>query len=200
MTAPHASTTPTEVGLDTDFDGLRAAADQIIKHYKGGIYLHDTFGNHPILGKVHGFTPTKWDTRMLDLADHVACWSRDPSTQVGVVIVRPDNTVASMGFNGFPRGVNDDPARYEDKAIKYPMVVHAEANAITTAREPLHGYTLYGNLAPCCDCTGLLIQAGIKRVVTPPPTLEVFERWKDSMDMAATMMQEAGVMYLWATS
>jgi deoxycytidylate deaminase len=36
-------------------------------------------------------------------------WSKDPSTKVGAVIVRPDLTVASIGYNGFPRGMSDDP-------------------------------------------------------------------------------------------
>jgi dCMP deaminase len=51
----------------------------------------------------------KWDARFLDLARHVATWSRDPSTQTGAVIVRPNRTIASVGYNGFPRDCNDDP-------------------------------------------------------------------------------------------
>ena len=61
----------------------------------------------------------KWDKRFIELADHVAQWSRDPSTKVGAVIVRTDKTVASMGFNGFPRGVDDAEGRYLDKPTKY---------------------------------------------------------------------------------
>lgn len=143
-------------------------------------------------------TPSQWDKRMLHLCNTVAEWSKDPSTKVGVVIMRPDRTVASLGFNGFPPGVADTPSRYADRKIKYPMVVHAEANAIITAREPLHGYTLFGNLAPCCDCTGMLIRAGIVRVLTPEPKKDEYERWRDSMDMAAMMMAEAGIVYEWA--
>jgi dCMP deaminase len=94
----------------------------------------------------------KWDTRFLDLAALVASWSKDPSTKVGAVIVRPDRTVASLGYNGFPRGVADTESRYEDRETKYQLVVHAEANAIISAGESVKGMTMYGTLFPCCDC------------------------------------------------
>ena len=106
-----------------------------------------------------------WHNRFLDLASVIAQWSKDPSTKVGAVITRPDRTIASVGYNGFPRGVDDAPEIYEDRPTKYMRVVHAEANAILSAREPLHGYTLYVYpLHPCSNCSGLIIQAGIKRV------------------------------------
>ena len=44
----------------------------------------------------------KWDARFLDLAVYVADWSKDPSTKVGAVLVRPDRTIAALGFNRFP--------------------------------------------------------------------------------------------------
>ena len=44
-----------------------------------------------------------WDQRFIALADHIGQWSKDPSTQQGAVIVRPDKTIAATGFNGFPR-------------------------------------------------------------------------------------------------
>lgn len=46
----------------------------------------------------------KWDARFLDLAVFIGDWSKDPSTKVGAVLVRPDRTIAGLGFNGFPRG------------------------------------------------------------------------------------------------
>ena len=50
-----------------------------------------------------------WDMRFAQLAKLVSLWSKDPSTKVGSVIVRPDKTIASVGFNGFPKGVPDEP-------------------------------------------------------------------------------------------
>lgn len=128
-----------------------------------------------------------WHRRFIALAAHVAQWSRDPSTQVGAVIVRPDKTIASLAYNGFPRGVRDLPSRYADRPVKYSMVVHAEANAILTAREPLHGYTLYSTLMTCNECAKLIIQAGISQVVAPRPA--------DGREqpVAMQMYEEAGV-------
>lgn len=125
------------------------------------------------------------------MAEYVAGASKDPSTQVGAVVVRPDRTVASTGYNGMARGCDDHPSIYEDRELKYDRVVHAEANAIVTAREPLHGYTLYTwPFMPCTHCAGLVIQAGITRVVSFENSNE---RWQKSFARAQTMFHEAGV-------
>ena len=72
----------------------------------------------------------KWDQRFMDLANFVAAWSKDPSTQVGAVIANPHTKrVVSMGYNGFPSGVGDHDHRLENREIKYEMIVHAETNA-----------------------------------------------------------------------
>lgn len=133
---------------------------------------------------------SKWDQRFIELAAHVATWSRDPSRKVGAVIVRPDKTVASMGFNGFPRGVLDSEDRYDNKDLKYKFVCHAEANAILTANERLHGYTLYATLYPCHECAKMIIQSGITRVVTVPTRSE---NWLESNEYSRQMFLEAKV-------
>lgn len=136
----------------------------------------------------------KWDRRFLDLARTVAAWSRDPSTQVGAVIVRPDRTIASLGYNGLPRGVLDDPARLDDRATKLAMTVHAELNAILSAREPLHGCTVFvWPLPPCSHCAAALIQAGVAEIVSPSPAPAAAERWAASFNAARQMFAEAGV-------
>jgi dCMP deaminase len=135
----------------------------------------------------------QWNERFLALAYHISTFSKDPSTKVGALIVRPDKTIVSMGYNGFPRGCNDDPEMYADRETKYARVVHAEVNAIVNAREPLHGYTLYVTpLHPCVTCAGIIIQSGIKCVVASVRQDDA-ERWKKSMDMATAMFLEAGV-------
>jgi dCMP deaminase len=136
---------------------------------------------------------TDWDQRFLALAEYVGGWSKDPSTKTGCVIVRPDRTVASFGYNGFPRGVSDFEERLADRQVKYAMVVHAEANAVLPSYERLDGCVAYTHLAPCSSCAGLLIQAGIVRVVAPHPTVYQLERWADSFNVARTMLDEAGV-------
>jgi len=108
------------------------------------------------------------------------------------VIVRPDRTVASVGFNGFPRGIADTEERLNDRLTKYSLVTHAEVNAILTAREPLHGYTIYTTFFSCSNCAKLVIQAGIKRIVSPIFDLE---RWADSLKLSQEMYDEAGVAW-----
>jgi dCMP deaminase len=138
--------------------------------------------------------PDKWDTRFLTLAATVAGWSKDPSSQVGAVIVRGDKTVASLGFNGFPRGMSDDPALYADRETKYARVVHAEMNAILSAHEPVKGHTLYVTLPPCDRCCVHLIQSGLSRVVWPEEIPDSFaERWGEAIRRSVAMFQEAGV-------
>lgn len=137
----------------------------------------------------------KWDSRFLALASHIAQWSKDPSTKVGAVIVRPDNTICATGYNGFPRALDDSPELYEDREKKLGRVVHAEMNAILTAPEPVAGYTLYATLMPCSTCILHVIQAGIMRVVTPVPTKEQRERW--NFQKTADLMREAGVLGTW---
>lgn len=111
-----------------------------------------------------------WDMRFAQLAKLVSLWSKDPSTKVGSVIVRPDKTIASVGFNGFPKGIPDLPEWYADRDIKYNVVKHAEENAILFCHENLSGCTLYVYpLPPCSVCAGDIIQRGIKRVVAIVP-------------------------------
>lgn len=91
--------------------------------------------------------------------------SPDPNTQVGSSIIK-DNKIVSLGYNGPPRGIhpNQMPWNREGEDNKYLWVVHSEANAILNARQNLKGGILYCTLAPCSECTKLIIQAGIKEV------------------------------------
>ena len=75
----------------------------------------------------------KWDRRFLDLASHICGWSKDPSTKVGCVVVGEDREIRSTGFNGFPRGIEDSMERLDDRELKYPLICHAEENAIMHA-------------------------------------------------------------------
>lgn len=140
----------------------------------------------------------KWDRRFLKMAELVAGWSKDPSTRVGAVIVRPDMTVASLGYNGFPRGLEDRPEHLEDREKKYARVVHAEMNAILNAHERVDGCTLYvwpPGYGPTCDrCAAHVIQAGIIRVVGIQASGEEFsERWRAACEEAGRMYRDAGV-------
>lgn len=138
----------------------------------------------------------KWDFRFVEMAAMVASWSKDPSTKCGAVIVRPDKSVVSVGFNGFPRGCSDDPEIYADRPRKYSRVVHAEVNAVIATAEQLHGYSMYtypGGASPTCDrCAAVVIQSGITRIVHPAGEFGQ-GRWDEAMKSALEMYAEAGV-------
>ncbi len=136
----------------------------------------------------------KWDKRFLSLAEMVASWSKDPSTKTGAVITTTDHRVVSLGFNGFPRGVDDSDERLNNRELKYAMIVHCERNAVVLAGKNVDGCTLYTwPFGSCTPCAALMIQAGIKRVVAPrcPETLR--ERWGEDLNRASAMYLEADV-------
>jgi dCMP deaminase len=135
----------------------------------------------------------KWDRRFLKLALEVASWSKDPSTKTGAVIVRPDRTIASLGYNGFPRGTDDAPELYAERMQKYSKIVHSEMNAVLAAREPVKGYTIYCSFLPCDRCTVHLIQAGLKRVVAPAVPDHLRERWAAAHELTLGYFAEAKI-------
>lgn len=140
--------------------------------------------------------PAKWDRRFLSLARHIASWSKDPSTQTGAVIVGPDRTPVSWGYNGFPRGMLDLSERYADREFKYAHIVHCERNAMLFAdRLAMRGATLYTwPFASCTPCAAMVIQAGIRRCVAPPLPEHLKERWAKDLAQTARMFEEAGVV------
>jgi len=137
----------------------------------------------------------EWDQRFLRLARLVAFWSKDPSTKCGAVIVRPDNTLASVGFNGFARGMDDHEDHYADRAIKYPHILHSEWNALRSTQDPtLAGTTVYAwPMPPCDECTAPLLQKKVARVVANPPEEDKLIRWQKMFDNAHDMCLQRNV-------
>jgi dCMP deaminase len=135
---------------------------------------------------------TKWHDRFLDMAHIVASWSKDPSTKVGCVIVDAKRRVLSVGYNGFPRGVADNPASLNDRPTKLMCTVHAEMNAILNTATPiqLEGATLYATLFPCCECAKAIIQSGVAEVITHYPDSP---KWVESHKMANQMFLQSNV-------
>lgn len=149
----------------------------------------------------------RWHKFQLRLALAQTIMSKDPATKVGSVIVDPGNRVLATGFNGLPRGIKDTSARLEDRDMKLRLVVHAELNAVLSAAHngvALAGSTLYlaatddtGQIwggAPCLRCTTHIIQAGIVRVVTPPP--KVPSKWAEEISWARDLLAEARIQYI----
>lgn len=141
-----------------------------------------------------------WDRWFLGLAKYYSTASKDPSTQVGAIIVNDLRIVVGHGYNGFPRGVADTAERLNNRTIKYQYVEHAERNAIFQAGAAARGSTLYVYpsfmMPPICnDCCKGAIQAGIKTIVGFKPDLndERVKRWADSISISRMMCEEAGI-------
>ena len=134
---------------------------------------------------------SKWDSRFMEIARKTASWSKDPRLGVGAVIVK-DRRILSTGYNGFPAGFPDI---YDGVAgeTKNTYTVHAEANAVANLRGSASGATIYvAGMHPCAQCAGLIVQAGIKRVVydyMPVPG----GKWQDSINAARRIFTSCGV-------
>jgi len=144
----------------------------------------------------------KWDKRFLDLAEHIAAWSKDPSKKIGAVAVGAQGQILSQGYNGFPRGINDLDFRYEDREEKYKLVVHAEMNVIYNASYngvSLNDSTLYVYGLPVChDCAKGIIQVGIKNVMMSRKVLPIDKRWEESWITTQKLFKESGINYEFA--
>jgi dCMP deaminase len=142
---------------------------------------------------------SKWIARFTDLTKEIASWSKDLGTKVGSVIVRPDRTICSVGFNGFPRGIEDNPYAIANRDAKLLRTVHAELNAILSAKEPLNGYSIFvWPFQPCSQCAAAIIQSGIKDVYCPFNDHLNNERWSDSFMSALQMLDEANVRVIYS--
>jgi dCMP deaminase len=136
----------------------------------------------------------KWDNRFIALAQHIAEWSKDPSTKVGAVLVDADRRVVSMGYNGAPRGTAEPSEG--DREQKLMRTIHAEENALHFAHRDVAGCTMYISRPPCAKCAAHMIQRGVKEVVYTYDGYDYqdyMSRWKESFMEAVTMLAEAGV-------
>jgi dCMP deaminase len=107
----------------------------------------------------------RYDKAYLRMAQEWAKLSHCKRKQVGAIIVK-DRMIISDGYNGTPTGFKNC-CEDEDGYTKW-YVLHAEANAITkvaSSTQSCRGATLYVTLSPCTDCSKLIHQAGIVRVV-----------------------------------
>lgn len=119
--------------------------------------------------------------------------SQDPSTQNGAIIVLSNGIPVSLGANRLPPGVESRPERLERPA-KYSWLEHAEKDAVISAREPLDGATLYCPWSACAECARAIILSGIKELVGHQECCDKTpERWRESIQVANQMLDEAGV-------
>lgn len=104
------------------------------------------------------------------LAILISLRSKDPSTQVGAVLVK-DRRIVGTGYNGYPSGCDESQFGWSRDIpkdgwldTKYPYVIHAEVNALINTIAPTENCELFVTLYPCNECAKLLIQGGVKKI------------------------------------
>ena len=136
-----------------------------------------------------------WEEYFMGVAVLSSMRSKDPSTQVGACIVNAEKRIVGIGYNGLPQGCDDKEFPWDRDGefinTKYPYVVHAEPNAILNSTTSLKGCTLYVTLFPCHECTKLIIQSGITKIIYMDSKYE----GTDSDKAAKRMLECAGVSY-----
>ena len=106
----------------------------------------------------------KLDKVFINIAKETSTLSHCVRSKVGAVLVK-DGNIISFGYNGTPSGMDNS---CEEDNVTFPHVIHAECNAILKAAKTgnsVDGSTLYLTLSPCLDCSKLILQSAIKRVV-----------------------------------
>lgn len=139
---------------------------------------------------------------LLRIAELVATKSKDRSTKIGAVIVGPDFEIRSVGYNGFPRNINDNVDARHERPAKYMWTEHAERNAIFNAARvgiPVKDCVMYvtGRAIACTDCARAIIQSGITTIIGRAERKEIHRakgaHWEENLEVAKQMLLEAGV-------
>jgi dCMP deaminase len=137
-----------------------------------------------------------WESYFMSIAVLSSFRSKDSKTNNGAVIVDSDKKVIGVGYNGLPKGFDDNKKVFwsdDDDCVKnskHSYVVHAEANAIynrNTSR--VSGQVMYCTLFPCRECAKAIIQNNICEVVY----LSYKEHHKEINDVVKLMFKESGV-------
>lgn len=143
-----------------------------------------------------------WHELFLQMAELVSMKSKDRSTKIGAVIVGGEHEVRSVGFNGFPRRIDDDVEERHTRPAKYRWTEHAERNAIYNAARigiPTAGCAMYttGRAVACTDCARAIIQAGITTLYGRTERKEIHRakgsHWDEDLALATKMLLEAGI-------
>ncbi|XP_069131186.1 deoxycytidylate deaminase-like isoform X2 [Argopecten irradians] len=130
-----------------------------------------------------------WKEYFMAIALVSAERSKDPVTQAGACIVNANNRIVGLGYNGFPDGSSGNDEAFpwgkgsdNREENKIPYVCHAVMNAIMNKMAvDIKGCTMYATLYPCNECTKLIIQSGIGKVIyyadRPDPASKKMLEW-----------------------
>lgn len=120
-----------------------------------------------------------WNEYAIGIAQAASKKSKDPWKKVGAVILREDKSIASVGYNGFPQGIEED---WSDRNERRKYVIHAEQNALRYIK-PGEGDSLYCTLLPCGDCIKAIAAYKIKKVIYK----DLYEYDHTALDVAKKM-------------
>ena len=141
-----------------------------------------------------------WDIFQLKLARQYATMSKDPSTRCGAIVTTSDSKyVLGMGYNGFPPNVEDSDELLCDRVKKYPLMVHAEKNALNQAlkiRGAMGAVSLFVYpFLPCSSCAKMIEDyRSYGLAVTRVVTLDYApERWKDDFLRSEACLMNLGI-------
>lgn len=137
-------------------------------------------------------------TSFMDIARSIAQLSKDRSTKVGALAIDADGSPLTWGYNGFPRGCDDDIAARHERPAKYIWTEHAERNLIFNAARV--GVSLRGGIVivtkfPCVECARAIVQAGFTKLVSTAPDDD--SRWAESNAQAVALFFETSVEILY---
>lgn len=134
--------------------------------------------------------------QLMRRAYEVAQNSPDPSTQNSALLVNSDGDILMEDINRFPDGVQYKPERWE-RPLKYKIIEHAERNVIYSCAYlgvATKGLIMVSPWAACSDCARAIIQAKLTKLVTHKQACDRSPKfWRDEIDIAFTMLNEAGV-------
>ena len=131
----------------------------------------------------------KWINYYLDIAHVVAKGSKDPSSQVGAVIVDGDGSPVSFGFNGFIKGCDENCMTFE-RPMKYNLIIHAEMNALMFAKRDLKDCVMLITHGPCENCLKHVLQSGIREIYYDDCSI-VRDRASDESKEAISLLIES---------
>jgi len=138
-----------------------------------------------------------WDEYFMTMIFLVAMKSKDKRCHNGCVVVGPHNEVRSVGYNSFPRRINDDVPERQEKPEKYFWMEHSERNAIYNATlmgVSLHDCRMFVTGVPCTDCARAIIQSGIREVIVDKEFNDWnSDKWVEHEKRTKQMFEETGV-------
>jgi len=139
-----------------------------------------------------------WPEYFFLIAQSYALRSKDPTCQVGAVIVEPrTRTIKSGGYNGMVRGVRETDKMWTKPTKRYDLICHAEFNAVAIAARhgiSIEGCEMYVTCHPCIECAKLVVQSGITRVLVMPGSRIASSASKD-FESVVNLFQECHVNF-----